>query len=161
MFLNCRGCVHKSCSSESTMQSATKSIVVSARLCLWFSCCSLLHTFILIAVQTSITFSFIWALLCVASPSRAVIGMRRDKRDRYWKRVGSWIKFDETEADMGTCIPIHFVVSVSLYESSLTQIDSKSNFGKFLNSICTSLYGVLDASSFSKSFCLSSWTLFG
>ena len=70
------------------------------------------------------------------------------------------MKLDETEPDMGTCIPIHFVVSVSLYESSLTQIDSKSNFAKFLNSICTSLYGVLDASRFRKSVCLSSEMLF-
>ena len=34
--------------------------------------------------------------------------------------------FDEIETDKGTSFPIHFVVSVSLYVSSLTQIGSKS-----------------------------------
>ena len=71
--------------------------------------------------------------------------------------MGSGIKFDEIETDMGTCFPIHVVVSVYLYEfASLTQMDSKSNFAKFLNSFCSLLYGMLNASNFSKSVSLSS-----
>ena len=48
--------------------------------------------------------------------------------------MGSGIKFDDIETDIGTCFPIHVVVSVCLYDSSLTQKDSKSNIAKFLNS---------------------------
>ena len=33
--------------------------------------------------------------------------------------------FDEIETETGTCFPIHFVVSVSLYDSSLQRQDSK------------------------------------
>ena len=57
--------------------------------------------------------------------------------------MGSWIKFDEIETDMGTCFPIHVVVLVCLYEfASLTQMDSKSNIAGFLNSFCFFLYGI-------------------
>ena len=70
--------------------------------------------------------------------------------------MGSGIKFDEIETDMGTCFPIHFVVSVCLYDSSFTQTDSKSNIAKFLNSFCSFLYGMLIASNLSKSVSLSS-----
>ena len=66
--------------------------------------------------------------------------------------MGSGIKFDEIETDIGTCFPIHVVVSVCLYESSsLTQMDSTSIIAKFLNSFCSILYGMLNASIFSKS----------
>ena len=47
------------------------------------------------------------------------------------RKMGSGIRFDETETDIGTCFPIHFAVSVALYVSSLTQIDSKSKTAKF------------------------------
>ena len=71
--------------------------------------------------------------------------------------MGSGIKFDKIETDMGTCFPIHVVVSVCLYEfASLTQMDSKSNIAKFLNSFCSLQYGMLNASNFSKSVSLSS-----
>ena len=36
------------------------------------------------------------------------------------------------DTEIGTCLPIHVVVFVSLKDSSWTQIDSKSNFAKFL-----------------------------
>ena len=64
--------------------------------------------------------------------------------------MGSGIKFDEIETDMGTCSLIDVVVSVCLYEfASLTQMDSKSNIAKFLNRFCSLLYGMLNASIFS------------
>ena len=42
----------------------------------------------------------------------------------------SGIRFDEFETDMGTCFPIHFVVSLYIYVSPLMQIDSKSKNGQ-------------------------------
>ena len=39
--------------------------------------------------------------------------------------MASGIRFGETETDTGTCFPIHFVVSVPLYVSSLTQMIRK------------------------------------
>ena len=32
------------------------------------------------------------------------------------KKIDSWIKYDEEETDIGTCVAIHFAVSVSLHE---------------------------------------------
>ena len=46
--------------------------------------------------------------------------------------MGSGIRFDEIETDIGTSFPIHFVVPVSLYVSTLMQIDSKSKTAKLL-----------------------------
>ena len=45
----------------------------------------------------------------------------------------SAISFDEIETNKGALFPINFVVSVSLYVSNLTQIDSKSKTAEFLN----------------------------
>ena len=100
-------------------------------LCLWLSCSKILEILILIAVSTSINLNFFCALLCVARPSRALI--KEDTRCRgseLQRKMGSGIRFDEIETDIGTCFPNHFVVSVSLYVSSLTQIDSKSKNGQ-------------------------------
>ena len=74
---------------------------------------------------------------------------------RWWglalqRKIGSGIKFDEIETDIGTCLPIHGVVSVCLYESCLTQMDSKSNTAKFLKSFCSFLNGIMNASNFSE-----------
>ena len=44
----------------------------------------------------------------------------------------SGIRFDEIETYIGTCFPVHFVVSASLYVSSITQVDSKSETAKFV-----------------------------
>ena len=66
------------------------------------------------------------------------------------RKTDSGIKFDEIETDIGTCFPIHVVVSVRLYESSLTQMDSKSNIAKFLTSFWSSVYAKLNAFKFSK-----------
>ena len=88
----------------------------------------------MIAVSTSISLNFNCALLCVAKPSRALI--KEDTRCRgseLQTKMASGIRFDEIETDIGTCFPIHFVVLVSFYVSSLTQIDSKSKTAKFLN----------------------------
>ena len=68
--------------------------------------------------------------------------------------------FDEIYTDIGTCFPIHFVVSVSLYVSSLTEIDSKSETAKFLNNFWSSLYGILKESNFSKKVSLNWYTYF-
>ena len=71
--------------------------------------------------------------------------------------MGSEIKFDEIGTDIGTCFPMHVVVSVFLYEfASLTQMDSNSNIAKFMNSFCSFLYEILKASNFSKRVSLSS-----
>ena len=70
--------------------------------------------------------------------------------------MGSVIKFDEIETDTGTCFPIHVVVSVCLYDSSLTQMDSKSNIAKFLNIFYSFLYGMSNASNLSKTVSVSS-----
>ena len=75
--------------------------------------------------------------------------------------MGSVIRFDEIETDIGTCFPIHFVVSVSLYVSSLTQIDSKSKTAKFLTNFWSSFYGILKESNFSKRVPLNWYTFFG
>ena len=155
-FCICRNCVDKSFSS-STIQSCTKFDTLSARFRLWLSCSSIAHSYILFAVSASMEFNFVWALLWVANPLRAVVkdGMRS------WglalqRKVGSRIKFDERETDKGTCFPMHVAVWLSLYESSLTQLDSNSNITKLLNSFCSFLYGMLNASNFSKSVSLSS-----
>ena len=61
-----------------------------------------------------------------------------NKRRNEMMRIGvaekNGLTFDEIETDIGTCLPIQIVVSVCLYESSLTQKDSKSNIAKFFNS---------------------------
>ena len=90
----------------------------------------------MIAVSTSINLNFICALLRLAESSRALI--KEDTRCRgseLQRKMGSGIRFDEIETRIGTCFPIYFVVSVSLYVSSLTQIDSKSKTAKFLNNL--------------------------
>ena len=66
------------------------------------------------------------------------------------------IMFDGIETDIGTGFPIHVVVSVCLYESFLRPMDSKSNNAKFLNSFCSFLFGIMNASNFSKTVFLSS-----
>ena len=70
--------------------------------------------------------------------------------------MGPEINFDEIETDIGKCFPIYAVVSVCLNESFLTQKDSKPNIAKLLNSFCSFVYGMLNASNFSKSVYLSS-----
>ena len=40
--------------------------------------------------------------------------------------IGMTIRFEDTETDIGTCLPIQFVVSVFLKFFSGAQIDSKS-----------------------------------
>ena len=90
----------------------------------------------MIAVSTSINLNIICALLCVIKLSSALI--KEDTRCRgteLQRKMGSGIGFDEIETDMGTSFPIHFVVSVSLYDFLLTQIDSKSKTAKFLNNL--------------------------
>ena len=83
-------------------------------LCLWLSCSKILESLILIAVCTSINLNFLCALRCVAKLSRALI--KEDTRCRgseFQSKMGSGVRFGETETDMGTRIPVHFVVSIS------------------------------------------------
>ena len=95
-------------------------------LCLWLSCSKILDRLILIAVSTSTKINFICALLCVANPPKTLIKEgKRCQGSELQRKIGSGFRFDEIETDIGTYFPIHFVVSVSLYVSSLRQIDSK------------------------------------
>ena len=113
-------------------------------LCLWLSCSKILDSLILIAVSFSMNLNFICALLCVAKPSRSLI--KEDTRfqgSEFQRKMGSGIMFDEIETDIGTCFPIHFVVLVPSYVSSLTQLDSKSKTVMFQNKFSSSLYGIL------------------
>ena len=88
----------------------------------------------MIAVSTSKNLNFICPLRYVAKPSRALIKDDTSCRESELQgKMGFSIKLDEIETDIGTCFPIHFVVSVSLYVSFLTQMDSKSKTAKFLN----------------------------
>ena len=94
-------------------------------------------------------------MLCVAKPSRAPI--KEDTRCRGFelqRKNGSGIRFDEIETEIGTCFLIHLVVSVPLYVSSFTQIDSKSKMAKFLNNFWSSLYGITKESNFQTGFLL-------
>ena len=75
-----------------------------------------------------------------ANPSRGVL---KDET-RCWglvlqRKLGSCLKFDEIETDTGTCFRIHFVMSVSVYESLVTQIESKSKTTEILNKFCSSV----------------------
>ena len=104
--------------------------------CLWLSCSKTLESLTLIEVSISINFNFSCALLCVAKRLRVLIKEDTRCRESELKRkMGSGFSgLDETETDIERCFPIYFVVSVSLYVSSSTQIDSISNIAKFLNS---------------------------
>ena len=96
-------------------------------LCLWLSFSKILESLILIAVSTATKFYFVCALLCVAKPSRTLT--KEDTRCRgseLQRKTGSGICCDEIETGIGTSFPTHFVVSVSLYVNSSTQIDSKA-----------------------------------
>ena len=42
------------------------------------------------------------------------------------------------KTELGICFPIHFMLSVSLYESSITQLDSQTIFAKILGSFWSS-----------------------
>ena len=67
------------------------------------------------------------------------------------RKIGVSMRLDDMETDIGTCFPIHLVVAVSLNCSSLTQMDSKSKTAKFLNRLCSFVYGIAKESSLSKS----------
>ena len=53
------------------------------------------------------------------------------------RKISSSSRFEEMDTDIETCFPIEVVVFVSLNVSSWTQISSKSNFAKFLNTFCS------------------------
>ena len=50
--------------------------------------------------------------------------------------TGSSRRFEEMDTEIGTCLPLHVVVFVSLKDHSWTEIDSKSNFARFLKGFC-------------------------
>ena len=61
----------------------------------------------MIAVSNSINLNFICALLCVGKPSGALA--KEDTRCRgseMQRRMGSGIRFDEIQTNVGTCFPI-------------------------------------------------------
>ena len=92
--------------------------------CVSFS--KMLPSLIFIVVLMSKNKLFIFALLWRAIFSRAPIR----EVTRWWglelqRKIGSLTKFEEMEAEMGICFPIHFLVSVFLKLSSCTQFDSK------------------------------------
>ena len=66
--------------------------------------------------------------------------------------MGSSIRFDDIETEMGTCFPIQVVVCVSFSSSVGTQIDSKSKIARFLKSFLSSETGRLNPSSFQTRF---------
>ena len=99
--------------------SSPKSMNRSLWLCRWLNCSKTIESLVLIAVFTSIKIIFICALLCVSKPSRALIKKgTKCRRSELKRNMVSGIRFDETETDIGTRSPIHFVVSVSSYVSS-------------------------------------------
>ena len=66
--------------------------------------------------------------------------------------MGSGIRFDEIETDIGTSFPTHFVVLVSLYVSSLTQIDSKSKTEVFKHLLILSVWNSEGIQHFKEGF---------
>ena len=64
--------------------------------------------------------------------------------------MGSSIRFDDIETEIGTCFPIQVVVCVSFNSSVGTQIDSKSKIARLLKSLLSSETGRLNPSSFSN-----------
>ena len=50
------------------------------------------------------------------------------------RNIGLAIRFEDIETDIGTCLPIHVVVSVFLNFSSGKQIDSKSRTARLAKS---------------------------
>jgi len=47
------------------------------------------------------------------------------------RNIGSSPRFEEMDAEIGTCFPMHVVVIVSLQVFFSTQIDSNSTFAEF------------------------------
>ena len=77
------------------------------------------------------------------------------------RNIGSSAREDDIETEIGICFPIVVVVSVSLNSSSSTEIASQSKIARFLNSFCSSVYGISKPSSLSKSVPQSGYTFFG
>ena len=77
-FWLCRNWVDRFCSPDSSIQNSSKTITLSGRLCLWFNCSSVPHSFILIDDTTSKNFNFFCVLLSVANPS--IAGINDDTR---------------------------------------------------------------------------------
>ena len=57
------------------------------------------------------------------------------------RKLGSRISLTEMESDFDSCLPIHFVVSVSMQVSSWKQTDSISKLERFaiLSNFCSYL----------------------
>ena len=81
-------------------------------------------------------------------------GDTRCRGSELQRNMGSGFRFDEIETEIGTGLPIQCKVSVSLYVSSLTQKDSKSETAKFPKNHRSSLNGKLKEANFSKSVSL-------
>ena len=69
-----------------------------------------------------------------------------------YKKMGSSIRFDDTETEIRTCFPIQVVICVSFSSSVGTQIDLSSKIAGLLKSMLSSETGILNPSSFSNKF---------
>ena len=84
---------------------------------LTFDCCFYLQKF-----QFHLSFAF------VAEPSTASMNDSTESQCIELQRnIAMAIRFEDIETDIGTCLPIQFVVSVFLIFSFGIQIDSKPN----------------------------------
>ena len=91
-----------------------------------------------------------WALLCVAKPSTASTNDSTKTRGlELHRNIGMAKRFEDIETDTGTCLPIQVVVSVFSSFSSGIQIDSKSKTARLLKSFSSSVYWILNKSSYS------------
>ena len=68
-------------------------------------------------------------------------------------KIGFFTRFEEIDADNGTCSPIHVVVFVPLMFFSWTEIDSKSELAQFLNDFCSPVYLIPREVSVSNGVC--------
>ena len=64
--------------------------------------------------------------------------------------MGSSIRFDDIETEIGKCFPFQVVVGVSFSSSVGTQIDSKLKISRLLKSLFSSQTGRLNPSSCSN-----------
>ena len=133
-----------------------KDTALSFRMCHRLICSRSLHCYILKAVCTLKKLSFIWALLCIASFSRAVIY----DQTTWWRselrsKMESEIENDEMETDIGTWSLIQFLVSVCFHVFFLTRIYSNWKRAEFSNNLCI-FSGTLNACILSKRVFLSS-----
>ena len=106
--------------------------------------------------------TFMRFLLCVAKFTKASMEV-----DTKWrglgsqKNLGSCIKSDNIDAEIGMCFPIRVVVLVPLKFSCSSQIDLKSKLAMILKSLWLFVSGIPNQSNFSNIVLRSWYTFFG